>query len=130
MSNDPNTAPEAPANEPAPPKGGNDENTMGMLAHLLGIFTGFIGPLVIFLMKKDTGGFAAGEAKEALNFQITLAICYLPCIVLSCIPIIGLIFSLGIVGIWIAGLVFSILGTLAANNGQPYRYPIAIRLVK
>ena len=47
------------------PEPDKDSKTMGMLAHLLTIFTGFIGPLVIWLMKKDTSPFVDDQGKEA-----------------------------------------------------------------
>ena len=46
-----------------------DDCNLAMLAHLLGIFTGFIGALIIWIIKKDSPGFAHSQAKEALNFQ-------------------------------------------------------------
>ena len=51
-----------------------DDKTMGMIAHLSGIVTGFIGPLVIWLINKDKSdkAWVIEEAKEALNFQITV----------------------------------------------------------
>ena len=51
-----------------------DEKTMALLAHLGGIFFGFIPSLIIWLIKKDESAFVAEQAKEALNFQITVMI--------------------------------------------------------
>jgi uncharacterized protein len=103
-----------------------DDKTMALLAHLLGIFTGFIGALIIWLVKKDQSPFVERHAREALNFQITMAIAFLACGILF-IVLIG-IFLLPIVGI--LDLVFCILATVAASKGQEYRYPFALRLVK
>ena len=47
-----------------------DEKNMGMLSHLLGLFSSFIGPLIIWMMKKDQSPWVEDQAKEALNFQI------------------------------------------------------------
>lgn len=121
----------APAAAPASASGaaGNvssDEKTMALLAHLLGIFTYFIGPLVIWLVKKDQSAFVERHAREALNFQITAAIAAVVSGILI-IVIIG-IFLLFAVGI--AVLVFSIIATIAASKGNEYRYPFALRLVK
>ena len=77
--------PQRPASAPAPaPAGGAptglvsaespDAKTMGMLAHLLVIFTGFIGPLIIWLIKKDQSPFVNQQGKEALNWGLTLMI--------------------------------------------------------
>jgi len=105
-----------------------EQKTMAMLAHLLGILTGFVGPLVIWLINKDKAdsGFVVDQSKEALNFQITLAIVYVVGIVLSVI-LIGIFINLAA---WIACLVFSIIGGMKANEGVAYRYPFALRLIK
>jgi uncharacterized Tic20 family protein len=105
-----------------------EQKTMAMLAHLLGIVTGFVGALVIWLINKDKpdAGFVNDQAKEALNFQITLAIVYVVGVVLSVI-LIGIFINLAA---WIACLVFSIIGGMKANEGVEYRYPFALRLIK
>ena len=64
---------EAPA-IPSLPPATQEEQTMGMLSHLLGIFTGFLGPLIIWLIKKDESKYIDEQAKEALNFQIAALI--------------------------------------------------------
>jgi uncharacterized Tic20 family protein len=66
------------------------------------------------------------QSKEALNFQITLAIVYCVGIVLSII-LIGIFINLAA---WIACLVLSIMGGMKANEGVTYRYPFALRLIK
>ena len=55
-------------------KKSGEDNNLGMLSHLLGLFTGFIGPLIIFLIIKDSKGVALQNAKNSLNFQISLFI--------------------------------------------------------
>ncbi|MGB8193904.1 MAG: DUF4870 domain-containing protein, partial [Chitinophagaceae bacterium] len=52
----------------------SDERTMALLSHILGLVIWIIGPLIIYLVKKDESKFVAEHAKEALNFQITVAI--------------------------------------------------------
>lgn len=105
-----------------------DDKTMGMIGHLSGIVTGFIGPLVIWLINKDKTDkdWLIGQAKEALNFQITIAIAWFVCILLSFV-VIG-IFLIPVVAI--AALVLAIMAGLKANGGEDYRYPFAIRLIK
>lgn len=110
----------------APAGSSKDENNLAMLAHLLGIFTGFIGALVIWLIKKDESAFVAEQAKEALNFQITMALAFIVCWLLAFIIIGALLMPL----LFIANLVFCILGAVASSKGQSYRYPVAVRLVK
>src|SRR5689334_1430002 len=53
-----------------------DDKTMAMLSHLLGIVLGFVGPLIIWLIKKDQSPFVDDQGKESLNFQIMLVIGY------------------------------------------------------
>lgn len=103
-----------------------DECNLAMLSHLLGIFTGFIGALIIWLIKKDMPGFVAEQSKEALNFQITIAIAMVACLMLKIILIGILLAPL----VFIANFIFSILGAVSASKGNAYRYPVAIRLIK
>ncbi len=103
-----------------------DAKTFGMLCHLLGLFTSFIGPLVIWLIKKDSDKFVDDQGKEALNFQITVIIGYAIAFVTTFIIIGAILFPI----IWICDLIFCIMGTVKANNGQAYRYPVNIRIIK
>ena len=97
-----------------------------MLCHLLAIFTGFLGPLIIWLIKKNDHPFIDEQGKEALNFQITVVLASLACIPLTFLCIgVPLLIALPIVN-----LVFCIIATVKTNNGEHYRYPIALRLVK
>jgi len=108
----------------------SEEKTMGMLAHILGGITCIVGPLIIWLMKKDESPYVDDQGKEALNFQITMMIGYVSAAILSMIPVVGCIFGLAYPVIWVVSLVFAILGGLAANKGEVYRYPFALRFVK
>ena len=103
-----------------------DDCNLAMIAHLLGIFTWFIGALIIWQVKKDESPFVAEQAKEALNFQITLAIAYAASFVLIIVLIGAFLMS----ALWIANLAFSIIACIAASKGQNYRYPFILRLVK
>ena len=124
MSEFDNVPPPPPATADVPA----DQRTMALAAHLLGIFTGFIGALIIWLINKDDAGksFVTDQAKEALNFQITVAIAMVVCIILT-IVVIGAIL-MPIVGL--VSLVFCIIAAVKANNGEAYRYPFALRLIK
>ena len=102
-----------------------DDRNIAMIAHLLGIFFSFLGALVIWLIKKDDSPFIAQEAKEALNFQITLLIGHMIAGLLMILLIGFLLFPI----LWGINIIFSILGAVAASKGQSYRYPFAIRLV-
>lgn len=105
-----------------------EDKQWGTFAHLGGV-AGFIPALVIYLNFKDRGRFVRQESAEALNFQITVAAANIVCFVFSLIPFIGLLFSLALFGLWVALIVFSILAGLAANKGEPYRYPLPFRFI-
>lgn len=107
-----------------------DDRTFGMLAHLLGALTSFVGPLVIWLIKKEESPFVDDQGKESLNFQITVGIGYVAATVLGVVPVVGCVTVILFPAIWIGGMVFSILGCLKANEGVRYRYPFALRLIK
>lgn len=109
-----------------------DEKTWGMLAHLstlVGLIIPLgtiLGPLVVWLMKKDTMPFVADQGKEALNFNITVLIAMIIGGILTLV-LIGLL-VMAVVGL--AWLVLTIMAALAANKGETYRYPFTLRLVK
>ena len=107
--------------------GGGDDTTVAMLAHLLGLFTGFVGPLVLYLIKKDNSSpFVRHHAAEALNFQLTVIIA-----VLVSVPLIlVLVGILLLIAIPIAAIVLTIVAAVRANGGDWYRYPLTIRFVR
>ncbi len=91
----------------------------------LALFT-VLGPLIILLSKGETMPFAAAQAKESLNFQITVWLLGLVCAVLAVVLI-------GFLLLWILGVVNIVLVIIAAirvSDGTPYRYPFCLRLVK
>jgi uncharacterized Tic20 family protein len=102
---------------------------MGMLSHILGAVTSFVGPLIIWMIKKDESPFVNDQGKEALNFQITVVIGYVVAMILSFVPLVGCVTVILFPALGIASLVFGILGGLDANKGKPYRYPFALRLI-
>ena len=120
---------EATSAPPPPPAGASQEDkTLAMLTHLSGIILSFIVPLVIWLTNKDKSdkGWLNDQAREALNFQITIAIAWVVAIVLSAVAIGFLLYPV----IWIGNLILCILAGIKANEGVAYRYPFALRLIK
>lgn len=107
-----------------------EERTLALVAHLLGILTWFVGALIIWLISKDnpSKAFVTDQSKEALNFQITLAIAYVISWILMMVSF-GLLFFLPML-VWVANVVFSIVAAIKANNGEAYRYPATLRLIK
>ncbi|MDM0053833.1 DUF4870 domain-containing protein [Variovorax sp. J22R115] len=102
--------------------------TLAILAHLGGLFTSWLAPLIIYLISKSdpSAQFTSANAKESLNFQLTVIGYYILCFILSFIVI-------GIFLFWIvmlANLVLCIVASVKASNGTPFRYPLTIRLIK
>jgi uncharacterized Tic20 family protein len=120
------------------------ERTWAMMAHLSALLGAlitsshgaglgcFIGPLIVWLIKKDSMPFVADQAKEALNFNISVAIATLALVVLSAITFgIGLIIAIPMwVVIGVGWLVLTIIAAVKANDGVRYRYPFTLRLIK
>jgi uncharacterized protein len=104
----------------------NDDRNLAMLAHLLGIVSGFVGALIIWLLKKDQSAFIDEQGKEALNFQITVMIAFIGSWILMFVLIGMLLMPL----LLLANLVFCILAAVAVSKGEHYKYPFAIRLLK
>ena len=109
-----------------------------MFAHLSAILASivgglsFLGPLLIYLIKKDEHPFIADQAREALNFNLSFLIY---AVALGLVSLLLLIFIIGFflfflyIPLALAGLVLSIVGAVKANNGEAYRYPLTIRMV-
>lgn len=116
---------------PPPPPSGDapqEDRTIALITHLSGIIAGFIVPLIIWLINKDKPekSWLNDQSKEALNFQITITIAFVICVVLSAILIGAFLMPI----VWLVNLIFCILGGVAANKGESYRYPFALRLIK
>ena len=119
----------------------SDERSLALWAHLIPVLAlfisagglSFVGPLVIYFVKRDESAYVRDQAAEALNFQISL---WLFLIVYSAIS--GILVCLGIGILMLIAvplllilptLLFGILATLAVNRGETYRYPLVLRLV-
>ena len=115
----------------------SDERTWAMLGHLAA-FSAFItgigcvlGPLLVWLIKRDTLPFAGEQAKDALNFNITCIIAGVALSIFAMITLgIGLIIVIPLGFVLFAGwLVLTIVAAVKANAGEHYRYPFTLRLV-
>lgn len=109
-----------------------EERTWAAVCHLAG-FAGFVlpwvggvvGPLVVWLIKKDTMPFVNDQGKEAVNFQISMLI-YSIIAAILCFVIVGIPLLIGLGVFW---LVEVILATVSASNGTAHRYPLTIRFI-
>jgi len=109
------------------------ERMWGMLCHLtalvafIGIpFGNILGPLVIWLLKRNEIPLVDEQGKEALNFQISMTI-YAIVAGLLIFIVIGIPL---LIGLAIANLVLVIIASMKVNNGEKYQYPVTIRLIK
>lgn len=122
-----------PPAAPAAPLTPAEDNQWASFAHLGGIL-GFLPSLIIWLVFKDRGSFTNVEAKEALNFQITAVIAWIAAniltFILAFIPFLGFISWLLPLAVWVVVIIFSIQGFTKAKDGNHYRYPFALRLIK
>ena len=118
-----------------PPKpqgeGSSDERTWAMFCHL-STFSGYVipfgnilGPLIIWLIKKDQYSLVDDQGKEALNFQISVLLYFFISAVL-CLVVVGFLM---LIAVAVFDLVMTVIATIRANAGERYRYPLTIRFV-
>jgi uncharacterized protein len=104
----------------------SEDKNLALLSHLLCFIGGVFAPLIIWLIKKDQSPYVEDHAKESLNFQISIMI-YSFVSAILCLILIGVVL---LVVIGIAALVLIIIATIKASQGERYRYPLTIRLIK
>ena len=108
-----------------------DEKTWAMFTHLSALsgyvipFGNILGPLILWQLKKDQMPLVDDQGREALNFQITIAIIGVALAVLS---LVGIGFLL-IAPLVLYQLVFAIIASVKSHDGEKYRYPFTLRLV-
>jgi uncharacterized protein len=110
-----------------------NERTWGMLAHLsalagvvLPLAGCVLGPLLVWLSRREQSAFVAEHAREALNFNITVVIAAVVCALLMMV-FIGFILGTALFIVW---LVLTLVAAIKASQGETYRYPFSLRLVK
>ena len=109
-----------------------DERTWAMLCHFSSLcmfifpFGNILAPLIIWLIKKDEMSFVEDQAKEVLNFQISMTIYLIGSIILI-IVFIGIPI---LIGLGIFNVIITIFAGIKANDGKSYRYPLNLRLIK
>ena len=129
--------PSAPSSEPGRQtmnqQDDKQDRTWAMFCHLtalsacIGIpFGNIIGPLVIWLIKREELAIVDEHGKESLNFQISISI-YSIISFFLCFAFIGFLL---LPAVLIVAFVFVIIATIKASKGEPYRYPLTIRLIK
>ena len=103
---------------------------------LLGGFMGgvpaFLGPLIVWLVRKDEDAWSAGHGRNALNFNLSVLAYGLGLLVISLVTFgIGLLIAIpGWIFLALGWFALTIVGAIKAANDQPWRYPLTIRFVK
>lgn len=104
----------------------SDEKNVATITHLAGTVFSFIPSLIVWLLKKDDSPYIANQSKEALNFQITVAVAmFVSTYILSWI-LVGLALIPIII---VVNIVFCIIAAVATSKGESYRYPLCLRLI-
>ena len=111
-------------NEVKPPN--KDERMMGMFIYLISFFTAVIGPLIIWVIKKDESEFIDFHGKEYFNFFISYTV-YTFIASLLTLVLIGFVFIPILV---IMYFVFTLIALFKAYNGERYRIPLIFRIIK
>ena len=134
--NDPYRTPTSPPSKGDPLEGEitKDERTWGLIAHLsplLGYVVpvplfNILAPAIVWFIKRETMPFVDDQAKEALNFQITIFLATIVCII-AIVVVIGIFLIPALV---IYSIIMMVLAAKAAQEGKRYRYPYCLRLVK
>ncbi|MFC1477381.1 DUF4870 domain-containing protein [candidate division KSB1 bacterium] len=85
-----------------------------------------VGPLIVWLLKREEHPFIDQQGKEAVNFQITMFLAIFACVllILLIVPILILLV------IPFLMIIFPIIGAIKADRGEEYKYPITIRFIK
>jgi uncharacterized Tic20 family protein len=131
---------------PRPEMSPADQRQWGMLAHLsalaagllltpltgFGLYLGWLGPLVVYLVLRERGLFVRGQALEALNFQILFTAVYLAGVALGLVTFgFGFVITVPLlIAAGIYALIVTVIAATKANRGIAYRYPISWRLVR
>jgi uncharacterized Tic20 family protein len=132
------SAPSAPATSAftpvaaSAPQGAVDERTGVLVAHLSGLAS-FFGPLVVWLVYRGKSPLVEREAKEALNFQLTVALLTIAVMILGtllALVVVGLVILAIAPFIPLVGVVFAIIAAVKSGPTGHFRYPATLRLIK
>ena len=102
----------------------NDKN-IATVTHLAGTVFSFVPALIVWLLKKDDSAYIASQAKEALNFQISILIAQFIAYLLVWVLIGFMLIPI----IWLLNIVLCIIAAISTSKGETYRYPICLRLI-
>lgn len=111
----------------------NQSSQWGMICHLAALagfvgipFGNLLGPLIVWLIKKEEYPFVDEQGKESLNFQISMTI-YAFVALLLCLVLIGFILLIALV---VVDVLFIIIASIKTSKGESYSYPATIKFIK
>ena len=109
-----------------------DQRTWAMFCHLSALagllfpFGSVIGPLIVWLVKKEEMPLVAEHGRKSLNFQLTMMIAYIVCFMLMFV-VVGVIL-MPLVALF--SLIMVVVSAIKANDGKEVKYPMAIEFIK
>lgn len=109
---------------PSLPKG--SDRLLSILSHLSTLLgAAIIVPLIVYLVMRKESDYVACNAREALNFHLSLLIYGL-----CCVPLVFLLIGIPLlIFLAVGSLILGIIASVKANDGECYRYPLTLRLV-
>lgn len=105
-----------------------DEKTWGLIAHLSPLVLGFLGPLIVWAVKKEESAFVRKAALEALAFAAGMFVLFLILSILACVT-----FGIGLLLIFpavIYNILMIVMGAIRTNEGKVFEYPVTSQFVK
>ncbi|MFE8702028.1 DUF4870 domain-containing protein [Cytobacillus sp. FJAT-54145] len=104
----------------------NEDRMLAAAIYVISFFTAFIGPIIIWILKKDQSSYIDYHGREYLNFLISYTI-------YSVISVVLMLVLVGFLLIWVVGIlgfIFTIIAAVKAYEGKEYRIPLTFRLIK
>lgn len=128
--------PPGPTAGPPPGYASQDEKNWALVAHFGGAagvlvgsgFLGWVAPLVAMMGKGNESPTVRAHAVAALNFQITWALAMVVAVIIA-ICTVGLLFFVPVI-VGIVAIIFGVIAGMKANEGQLYRYPASLTLIR
>lgn len=103
----------------------NDDKNIATVTHLSGTVFSFVPSLIVWVLKKDDSAYLGDQAKEALNFQITIMIATFVAGILVWLLVGFILLPI----IWLMNIVFCVIAAISTSKGETYRYPLCLRLL-
>ena len=103
----------------------NDDKNIATVTHLGGTVFSFVPSLIVWILKKDDSAYLGDQAKEALNFQITVVIATFVASILVWLLVGFILLPI----IWLMNIVFCVIAAISTSKGETYRYPLCLRFL-